>query len=633
MAKKTKKTFGDMINDIKNDVTLMGDDSGGNIPDIETFVYDDYYLGFNNKKPPIVLYPVQAITLKAFYRNSIGNENLKLTEEEIKICKELGLDNDENGDVLSKWAQGTVFQELVLCWGRRSGKDFLSSIIALYEAMKLLEAPGGNPHAYYSVAPGQDITILTVANAAGQASIAFEHIKERLFGSPYFADKYIPAGFQKNSIKLMTPLDKEENKKRQENDLPIDAGSISIEVGHSNSDTLRGKDCFVLIADEVAMFKQTGGSASGDVIYQSLRPSITTYVRHEEVFDIHGNPVLDENGKPIINDIYDGKIISISTPRDEGGIFYRLFKEGGKKANVLVIKLPTWSVNINHTKEGLREEHSSMTEEEFEMEFGAEFSGTAGENMFPREKVNNCFMYGLKNKPMGEAGKVYFAHLDPASTTHNYALAICHKEIYVNPASKQMDFYVVVDHLKHWHPTPGNPVKVDEVHDYMIQLKRRFHFGMVTFDHWNSASSILHLRKAGIPTKETQFTRKYKIQIYDELYNLIVADKLHIPQYKLLHDEMIHLQKKAQPIGYRVLPKADGEVRTDDCCDAVAGACFLAVASHLHKLPKSMLVNMGNPVSNARVWRSMSGAPMGYGTGEQVSRRLEQRASWPDRRR
>ena len=40
-----------------------------------------------------------------------------------------------------------------------------------------------------------------------------------------------------------------------------------------------------------------------------------------------------------------------------------------------------------------------------------------------------------------------------------------------------------------------------------------------------------------------------------------------------------------------------------------------------------------HPSSNSIVWRSMQGIPYGVGTGQQVSKQLERRNSWPMRKR
>jgi len=508
-----------------------------------------------------------------------------------------------------------------------SGKDFIVSIIALYEAMKLLECDGGDPYSMYELSSANTINILTVANSKAQSNIAFSEIREKMFHSKYFKDKYIKEGISAGSIYLLTPQDKINNKEFKEKGLPQRKGSVGIIVGHSNSDSLLGMGCIVLILDEVASYKTTGGSSSGDRIYAALTPTVQTYVRKTYVKDEKGEFVYSHGQKIIQERIYDGKIISISSPRAKEGKFYQLFNEAPSVSTRLAMRVPTWDVNPQHTRESLRNDNNTMSETEFNMEFGAEFSGTGLESFFTEDQIKPCFTgHNLKNNPMGSPGKVYFVHLDPATSSHNYALVVLHKEYYLNRETQKADFRIIVDHIKYWQPTNG-PINPNEVMQYVINLKQRFHIGLITYDSFASQESILKMRKAGIPNKETKFTGIYKFNIYKELENLINSGRLFIPYDNLLYQEMIELQRKFTPTGFKILPKKEGDgVRSDDVCDALAGACYIAIEKHVHKLPYARIVNLGNPSGQDTVWRNMQGGVYGVGSGQQVSRSLERRS-------
>jgi hypothetical protein len=538
---------------------------------------------------------------------------------------------------MEKWGNGELFRELVLVWGRRSGKDFITSILALYEAMKLLEAPGGDPYKQYNLASSNPFSILTIANNATQARILYNEMREKFSRAPYFRDKFHPdGGITADSIYLLTPKDKRDNEEFAAKNIPQKLGSICIRAGHSNSDGLLGIGCYVLLLDEVASYKTTGGSSSGDRIYTALTPTIKTYVRREPVKDKDGKPVMNEDGTPKTKSVYDGKIISISSPRGMDGVFYNLYDTAHTVDHRLMCRLPTWMVNPTHDVQSLKDSEPQMTEERFMMEYGAEFSGTAGENFFPPLYVEECFKCPHLHKDFGESGYTYFAHLDPAISSHNYALCIVHKQPYVNPDTRRLDYDIVVDHVKFWSPKDGKPIQIDDIDDYMVHLNRVFHLGLVTYDQWNSQSSINKLRKAGIPATCTRFSKSYKIQIYDELYKLVANKKLKIPNSiftKTLKNEMLNLQRKFMAQGYRIYPKTEGEVKTDDCCDALAGACFNALKQDENRLPMSRLVNMGiTPSANNVIWRTMSGGILGQGPGGQVAANLEGRsAAYPRR--
>jgi len=610
-TKKPQKTVKDLIQKMKTELSSK-DGIGSSIPDIVSFCEKKEYLDLGGQG--ITLYPMQKLILKIFYRGSVGNKNITLTEEEIQMCKDIGCNTEERGDLLSKFEQTEVFRQLILIWGRRSGKDFLCGIIMAYEAMRLLECAGGNPYAIYGLSDSNPITILTVATAAPQAQLAFNEVKTRILYSPYFQNKFIPDGIEANKIFLLTPQDKKNNdlfKSRTK-------GSIVVEVGHSNSDALLGKQIFVLLMDEVASYKTSGGASSGERIFTALTPSLETFGRNIKV--------IDENGEEQTERVLDSKLVCISSPRGEEGLFHRLYKEAHLVQDRLMCKLPTWHVNPKMTEKSLRKNNESMNAEDFLMEYGAEFSGTGGESFFVRDKVIGCFKPGLELQETGRAGFTYFAHLDPATTSHNYALVIIHRERYLNTETNKSDFRIVVDQIKYWKPLPGKPVRIEEVDDYVINLRRKFHLGMVTYDVWNSIQSIEKLKKAGVPAKCTHFSAQYKMAIYTQLEVLMNSDKIWIPRHKLMQDEMLHLQRKTTVKGFRVSAPKDGDVRTDDLTDALAGACYISMNAVAHKLPGARLVNMGvAPSSNAINWRSMSGASYGTGPGGQVARQMETR--------
>ena len=625
MAKKKSISIGDMISDISKDIATTKEDANY-IPDIIEFIEKDEWLGL--KAQGVELYPFQKIVLKVFYRGSLGNEHLELTEKEMELCNTF-LNNDDDGNALEKWESGEIFRELVIVWGRRSGKDFMTSLIALYEACRLLLAPGGSPYEQYGLAEAAVFTILTVASAEQQAHVAFHEISDKLLKSNFFQDKYIPEGIEAKRISLLTPKDRAENAKRKAKGISPTKGSIAIEVGHSNSSSLRGKSVFVCILDEMAFYNQSGGASSDSEIYRGLLPAVKTYSRKKYVFDDEGQPVMDEiTGKQKFEPIYEGKIIAISSPNGKDGKFYDLYANANMVDHRFMCRLPTWIVNPNHTEASLRADAADMSEEEFQMEFGGQFSGTAGMNFFNRDDVMKVFNKGVKAKDNGYPGHIYFAHLDPATSSHNYALAICHKEAFVNPETKSYDFKIVVDHLKYWHPTPDKPIQVSDVDNYVIALKKRFNLAYVTYDQWNSMGSINKLNKAGIPAKLARFTQKYKMHIYTELYNLVISEKIEIPRHKLLQNEMINLQKRFSPNGFSVFPKREGDCRSDDVLDAVAGAVFncMSVSSSGNKLPSGVMASTGMTGQGMgnRVWQGMQG-PIGIGGGEQVAKNLANR--------
>jgi hypothetical protein len=621
MPRKNTKNIGDLLKTTSRLFTMESHEAPY-IPDIMEFCESPAYLGL-----PFPLYPIQKLVLRAFYRGTPGNTKdkcMNMEPDEEELCERFGLTDGKNGNIKGKWESGETFKEMVLVWGRRSGKDFTISVIALYEAMKLLECKGGDPYKIYNLGDANPFTILTIANNKEQAGILYREIHGKLVKSPYFRDKCIPEGITAGKICLLTPQNKKENDELLARGLQQHPGSVQIETGHSNSNGLVGKGCYVLMLDEAGTYKRSGGPGSDEQLYGNLSPTTKTYVRKE----LRKMP----DGSIERIDHYDGKIISISSPRGMDGVFYRLYTQSENVPHRLMCRLPTWAVNTNHTEEGLRAEEQTMTDEKFRMEFGAEFSGTEGENFFVPDLVEATFTsHQFRMLDYGEPGLTYFAHLDPAISSHNYALAVVHRHPFLNRDTKKVDYHIVLDHMMLWTPEKGKPININKVDEYVIDLHRRFHLGLVSYDQWNSQSSIEKLRKAGIPAICTRFTKTFKIKIYDELELLVNQGRLKCPFHKTLRLEMLHLQRKYLNTGYRIYPKTEGEVKTDDCCDALAAACFNALKVEGSKLPLSRLAYTGIvPSASQHQWRTMSGT-LGFGSGQQVWNALTKRDSYPNR--
>lgn len=579
--------FENIVTKIKEKISLDSNtEYAPYIPDIVEFCTSKKYLGLSNDP-----YPLQRIILKTFYRGSPGNEHLKLTQDELKLLEEYKLMN-----VIEKYYSGNLFRELVLVLGRRSGKTYITSIIAAYEAMKLLECPGGDPCSYYNVVYGNPIFIATVATAADQAKVLFLDIKARLQESQYFKNKI--GHLEADRISLLTPKDRMLNQQSLSGETTFTSatkGTVVIMSGHSNSDSLLGKRFFALLFDEVAAYKNTGGASSGDSLYSKLGPGTTDFTR------IVGT---DDNGKPIR--VTESKIVSISSPRAEEGMLFKLYTNAPSEPDRLAFKLPTWRVNDNLAEDLLRSQNRYMTAAQFQMEFGAEFSGTSGEKFIPDHYIDAAIEMGremgLDQRLVGRPGMAYFAHLDPASTSHNYALVVLHTEEIIQihdkegVRSRDKIKLFIVDHIKVWHPSPTHSININEVDQYIIDLAKRFRFAMVTYDDWNSLSSRQKLKAKGIATKVTPFRKHYKMKIYDHLEHLLVNHQLVLP-HKGPHAQELEMELKCLKriygnAGFQIKPDPEGQITTDDLCDAIAGACGEAIENIYNGYTKGTTVYM-----------------------------------------
>jgi len=598
VTKKDENEFGKAIDRILSE-SKSSEETDREVVDIITFCEDPRYLNFLGQKPALKLWPMQKIVLKMFYRGTRGNKHVQLTDDELEILRDIAenedLDYDANyggfSQVIDKYhrrpttddcSDGTIFTHLELVMGRRSSKTMMVSIIASYEAYKLLETPNGDPHTFYNLSPDKPIYIINVAVSEKQAlDPLFIEIEARLRHAPYFQDKISPAS-KKGEIYLLTDHDKKVNLDMVDKgmNLMID-GSVVLMSGHSNSASLRGKAAICVLFDEFAHFLNSSGRNSGDEVYNALTPSVAQF------------------GK-------DGKVVLLSDPKGKDGMFYRLFEMAQERVvdeagnvtypndHIIAFQLPTWrmSMNPNFSKKALeKKRHEDPVA--YITTWAAKFMGSQGVRMWEGQRITDCFHFERSEQVAGSPMYQYFMHLDPATTSHNYSLCLCHQATFSDPQGKTRK-RVIVDVMKYWTPSERGPVNLDEVEAEIVRLCSRFRVKSVTFDAFASQQCVQRLIRRGINAKETAFREAFISQIYGELTTLINGGDLILFPHQQLEGEMRNLMYRVSNRGFKRFFDPKSEFRSDDCCDALAGAAWQALnGGGAQALPRTVTVNMG----------------------------------------
>ncbi|MBA7591765.1 hypothetical protein ES708_33928 [subsurface metagenome] len=204
--------------------------------DIIEFAENPVVLGLSFRKRP-----AQKIILKVLY-------GLPLDKKEFEIFKIL-----TKGKGIYK--PGMEKTEAVLALGARSGKSFIASICALYEAT----VGWLNKDWKETLSPGENIYIAIVATRELQArKVIQEFCLRMLENSPML----------KNLILKSTELE-----------ITL-RNHIKIISGPCNSTALRGLPIVVLILDELAFYRIEGPLAD-EIIFNSLRPRQAQFVKNK----------------------------------------------------------------------------------------------------------------------------------------------------------------------------------------------------------------------------------------------------------------------------------------------------------------------------------------------------------------
>lgn len=481
---------------------------------------------------------------------------------------------------------GNKFQELVLIIGRRGTKSFLTYVMALYESYKLLAL--GHPQRKLGLPDTQEIHILNVAKNQMQAKDAiFTPMKNLALASPFFQGRI---GVDNTlELKLLTNFDIDENERRKTKGLNPLPGSLILSCGSSSAKGLVGKTCWAIVLDELAAMAGDNPDVALDKqLYNELKPSLTTF------------------GK-------DGKIICLSNPKGPFGHLYHLYNTRLDDPMTLVVKLPTWLSNANIDKNWL-EAQKKQDPVEFAMQYGAEFGSNSQDPFLSPEDVNFAFDSSVRvtRAEEREPHHEYYCHVDPSNRSDYYALAVVHA---VKTGDRMptgvFKKKIFVDHIHYWAPLQlKQPVPVDEIEQYILDLHSKFRFKQVSFDQWHSSETIERLKKFGVPAVLKTFTHEYQDKIYMTILEAfrekniqfyknscgyaVNKSGLSTPLYEIreAREQFTFLQKKWKNNKYKI------EALTgyhDDICDAVAAAAHECTvdAAVAYSLPKSRIAQTG----------------------------------------
>jgi hypothetical protein len=571
------------------------------IVDVITFCNHADYLDLPNNG--LNLWMSQRVILKCFYKNTKGNENLKLTKSEWQWLYDNEEDEELEGvtyernikDVIKKVLslekfhnsrangvdlnegkkavdrQSEYFSMLHLVLGRRGSKTLMASIVTVYEAYKLLVINDGDPHAYYNLPCDDEIAIINVALSQAQAGRLFNQIQSRLRNSPFFKGRI--AKSTSSEIKLFT--DSDLRKKQEGVDIEV-SGSVLLLCGHSNPDSLAGYSAILILFDEIAFYDESG-KVTGTYFFNRLKPSLSKFYKYNAA-----------------------RIVMISSPNNRTGIFYDVFEEAKTDDSMLSFQLPTWCANEDidfDNKEMTRDRMSNP--EMFAVEYGAQWaSGGAYGNYFEAGLIERCIRadLGPHSKPQPKCN--YYAHVDPANGGNNYSMVLVAKQRYTNSrGEKRWKVYLAGTWI--WKPVPGIGLQFHEIDKQVMTICKIFNTICVTYDDFQSVHSLQYLRSCGINCRKLQYNRGVKQKIYRNLK--MMMEYQPEPELFLYDDgatatymisEMVNLKFKRISRGISLLPDKNADVKTDDVIDCLAGACCSANDGIVQSLPLPVTVRM-----------------------------------------
>jgi hypothetical protein len=276
------------------------------------------------------LYPAQKALLAGVYANDpdapIPNAELLIPEGE------------NWDDIRLKVASRQPINDILYILGRRSGKDFLESIMACYELRRLLAMD--DPHSVFGMVSEIPITVLFVSASMNMTHIGRNEVVSLIQSDPILSLHLTECFANKCVFKTKA------------------GNKIDIQFSSYLSERLLGLSVFAVFLSEASMMKEK----SFDSLRASLIPSLNSYTRREAIRTFRSS-----------------KMAIFTSPRQKDSSIHQLFKESLFVANRISASLPTWSVSDKHSEKSLRESFSAFDDERFMMEFGAEFQSLPSE--------------------------------------------------------------------------------------------------------------------------------------------------------------------------------------------------------------------------------------------------------------
>ena len=267
----------------------------------------------------------------------------------------------------SEWPDGPSAEAWVVC-GRRSGKSFITALLATYHAAFIK----------HKLSAGEKAHVICVAPTRQQAAI----IKT-----------YISGFFAENSF--LHPLVVRETSSEMEL-----SNRVQITVLSSDYRSVRGHTAAVVIIDEVAFLGVEGASPDIEVL-RALRPTLATT---------------------------GGPLICISTPYARRGALYEAYKNHfGKDGDpVLVWQAPSTAMNPTLNSEMIAramQEDPEGAAAEWEATFRSDV-----ESFVSRDAVDAVVVPGRYELPV-VSGVSYCGFVDPSGgSADGFTLAISHSD-------------------------------------------------------------------------------------------------------------------------------------------------------------------------------------------------------------
>jgi hypothetical protein len=478
------------------------------------------------------------------------------------------------------------FRIAVLLWGKGSGKDWICSMLQCWVIYLLLCLR--DPHVVIGLAPNENIDVLNCAYNKNQArEVYFTKFIQRIKHWKWLYDNYLVF---ESGILLNPALRDKTSKVGQPivkilEDKVLFPHVIRAISTHAENESWEGFNIFFWVMDEAAAFKDRGQRQNAVNVYSTLRTSA-------------------ESRFPTL-----WRGVMISFPRSEDDFMMQMYAVAKDEVTMFASKGCTWEINPMRKEEDFMDSFR-LNPVDARSKYMCDPPPQKGAFLDP-DKVDSCFIERTalietsdvvintgqakyigkvidnwhQHGGLEEAAKPRVAHVDGGLKDCSAGLIVAHGEPstmpFLNPETKRVEHYVynkvIIDFVLEWRPDPGRRllVSMNNIASILLELNKGLNLVRVTYDQWNSQSSIEALQMAGVPVEEHNIS----IDDYSLSRDLINLSQVDCPKDFVVNGPVDKLKYELKKLvlegtgsNFKVVPGAGA---TKDLADCVAGVARL----------------------------------------------------------
>lgn len=594
------------------------------VPDIIEFCMSDRYLNRPN------LYPRQATLLKLiFLQDELFTEyDLDVIGGWIESYKETADEKGEgnNGvipDVMERLAINKAagrkwFREVVFPIGRRGSKGHIGGLAGSYVLWNYLSK--GDPQGHYGVDRDKQMAMMVFAGKKEQArQHQWKDLTNVILGATCFAP-YVSRALGE-SLSMYAPYDFVRMLEREERgiDTEVDIATFIIEAREATTMAARGPAAFGLYFDEMAHVVRAVAKSDAGEVYESAVPALDQFGLDGFIYE-PSSPWQkigkfrenyeralehEEDGSPTYPEIFMAQMTSWDPyvdwerTRDPAlrmearpeGIVPVPNMEGFEERTAIYFPALRGAIQ---TFDAEMEKLERANPETFRVERRAHFAAVLDAYLNPERIADIWKPWPTEEDKLtqqirgGSLAIDYRAHGDPSKSGANFGWAIAHV---VHPPAEIDDRglpHVVFDKIHHWDPADfeGHEVDYDVIGNEIASDMDAFMPVELTFDQWNSVSTIQKLRRHArarqypkrVTIYERDATGPLNWKTYETFKTALGLGLVHGPYYEMAELELTFLQD----VGHnKVDHPTSGPVQTKDVADCMAICTYELIGSEI----------------------------------------------------